>query len=235
MRAQIAYKQKKAVSQLSDSAFFVLRILYRKYFINLHQSLKMTQADDTIKRLSQGHKSVFNDLFEQYYERLYHLSYQYLNNEDEAKDIVQDTFIKLWEVRADLNPDTNIRNFLFTITKNNCLNMLKRRQFLIKEHEKIKWAEMHYAYEALNRMGHEYMEFEELKEKIETAVERLPKYCQRVFLMSRFEDRKNKEIAEELNISIKTVEAHLTKALKLLRSDLKEYLPLIVTITTLLS
>ncbi len=195
----------------------------------------MVTSGDIIMRLSQGDKSVFNIVFEQYYEMLYHLSYQYLCNEAEVKEIVQDSFTKLWEVRSELAPNSNIRNFLFTITKNNCLNVLKRRQFLIKEHEKIKWMEMHYAYESLSRMGSDFMEFEELKERVERAIQRLPEHCQKVFLMSRFEDKKNKEIADELNISIKTVEAHLTKALKLLRLDLKDLLPTLAVITTLLS
>ena len=163
------------------------------------------------------------------------LSLHYLEDEDEAKGVVQDAFVKLWEIRQNLTPDSNIRNFLFTLVKNNCLNVLKRKQILLKHHEKIKWIEMHYQYESLSRMSGDYLEFKELKEKIDLAIKNLPEHCRIVFELSRFEDLKNREIAEKLGVTPKTVEAHLTKALKILRNDLKEYLPVILAITKIMN
>jgi RNA polymerase sigma-70 factor (ECF subfamily) len=95
--------------------------------------------------------------------------------------------------------------------------------------------EMHYQYESLSRMGSDYLEFNELKEKIDLAIKNLPEHCRIVFEMSRFEELKNREIAEKLGITQKTVEAHLTKALKILRNELKEYLPVIAVITKILN
>jgi RNA polymerase sigma-70 factor (ECF subfamily) len=95
--------------------------------------------------------------------------------------------------------------------------------------------EMHYQYESLSRIGDNYLEFNELKEKIDLAIKNLPEHCRVVFEMSRFEDLKNREIEEKLGISQKTVEAHLTKALKILRNDLKDYLPVIIAITKILN
>jgi RNA polymerase sigma-70 factor (ECF subfamily) len=158
----------------------------------------------------------------------------YLEDIDESKGVVQDAFVKLWEIRNDLNPDSNIQNFLFTLVKNSCLNLLKRKQILLKHHEKIRWLEMHYQYESLARMGDDYLEFNELKVKIELAISNLPDYCRKVFEMSRFEELKNREIAEKLAVSQKTVEAHLTKALKILRNELKDYLPAIALIARIL-
>jgi RNA polymerase sigma-70 factor (ECF subfamily) len=185
-------------------------------------------------RLLADHPDYFKTLFKDYFQPLCHLSMHYLEDIDESKGVVQDAFVKLWEVRHGLNPDSNIQNFLFTLVKNSCLNLLKRKQILLKHHEKIKWLEMHYQYESLNRMGDDYLEFNELKIKIESAIRQLPGSCRKVFEMSRFEELKNREIAENLGISQKTVEAHLTKALKILRNQLKDYLTLIVIITEIL-
>ena len=94
---------------------------------------------------------------------------------------------------------------------------------------------MHYQYESLTRLSDNYLEFTELKEKTENAIKNLPEQCRLVFQMSRFEELKNREIAENLGISQKTVEAHLTKALKILRKELKDYLPIILTIFKILN
>ena len=94
---------------------------------------------------------------------------------------------------------------------------------------------MHYQYESLSRMGDDYLEFDELKHKIDLAIQNLPEHCRVVFEFSRFENLKNREIAEKLGVTQKTVEAHLTKALKILRNELKDYLPVIVAITKILN
>ena len=179
-------------------------------------------------------KGGFKNIFLEYYQPLCHLSFHYLEDYDEAKEVVQVAFVKLWEIRENLNEDSNIRNFLFTLVKNNCLNILKRKQMLSKHHEKLKWMEMHYQYESLSRIGSNYLEFNELKEKLDLAIKNLPEHCRIVFEMSRFDELKNREIADKLGITQKTVEAHLTKALKILKNDLKEYLPVLFVITKIL-
>ncbi len=190
--------------------------------------------DQTLQLLKDDRNS-FKDIFNEYFHPLCHLGLHYLEDEDEAKEVVQDAFVKLWEIRNDLNVESNLRNFLFTLVKNSCLNTLKRRQILLKHHESIKWMEMHYQYESLARMGDDYMEFKELKAKIDHAIQHLPEHCRVVFELSRFEELKNREIAEILGVTQKTVEAHLTKALKILRNDLKDYLPIIAVITKILN
>ena len=187
--------------------------------------------DSTSSSLLSEERERLKTLFRDYFQPLCHLSMHYLEDLDEARGVVQDAFVKLWEIRDKLNADSNLRNFLYTLVKNSSLNILKRKQILLKHHEKIKWMEMHYQYESLNRIGDDYLEFSELKEKIDLAIQRLPEHCRIVFQMSRFDDLKNREIAEKLAVTQKTVEAHLTKALKILRNDLKEYLPIIVIIS----
>lgn len=180
-------------------------------------------------------KESFRKIFREYYQPLCHLSRNYVVDEDEANGVVQEAFVKLWEIRNELNADSNLKNFLFTLVKNNCLNILKRRQILLKHHERIKGIELNYQYESLNRIDADFLEYKELKEKIDLAIQNLPEHCRVVFEMSRFEDLKNREIAEKLGVTQKTVEAHLTKALKILRNELKDYLPFIVAITKILN
>jgi len=189
---------------------------------------------EPILHLSNGNRMFFRDIFNDYYQPLCHLSTYYLEDREEAKGVVQEAFVKLWEARHELNPDSNLRNFLFTLVKNSCLNILKRRQILLKHHERIKEIEIRYQYESLSRINDEYLEFNELQEKLSAAIENLPGQCRVVFELSRFGELKNREIAEKLGVTQKTVEAHLTKALKILRNELKDYLPLIIAVTKIL-
>lgn len=189
---------------------------------------------EPVLQLLNDRKKDFRDIFDLYYQPLCHLARYYLGDEDEAKGVVQDAFVKLWEISHALNSDSNLRNFLFTLVKNSCLNILKRRQIVLKHHERIRVMEIHYQIESLSRIHDDYLELNELKEKIDTAVKNLPEHCRVVFEMSRFEEMKNREIAEKLGVSQKTVEAHLTKALKIMRSELKDYLPLIFIFTEFL-
>ncbi len=191
----------------------------------------MQDSAKIVPKLIDGEHHIFRGVFKKYYLMLFNLSYQYLEDEDEAKEVVQEAYLKLWETKGSLKSNSNIQNYLFTIVKNNCLNRLKRKQLLLEHHEKIRWMELQYRYEGLNYIGHDYLEFDELKKKIEIAINNLPEHCQRVFKMSRFDERKNAEIAQELGVTVKTVEAHLTKALKILRKELKEYLPILTAIS----
>ena len=169
-----------------------------------------------------------------YFQPLCHLSRHYLEDEDEARGVVQDAYVKLWEIRSNLQQDSNLGYFLFTLVKNSCLNIIKRRQNILRHHEIIRAKELHYQYESLERVGPDFLEFNELIEKIERAIKNLPEHCRVVFEMSRNEEFKNREIAEKLGVTQKTIEAHLTKALKILRKELKEYLPLVVIVTEIL-
>lgn len=185
-----------------------------------------------INRALKKGSEVFQQVFDEYYEMLLHISMQYLSEED-AKEAVQEAFLKLWENRKQVKEDANIRNFLFTIVKNNCLNMIKRQQVALKNKAPLMWIEMHYEYEAIAKLDYTNLEFEELKERVENAVERLPGQCKTVFMLSRYRHLKNSEIALELGVTEKTVEAHITKALKILRHDLKDYLPILIALNFL--
>jgi len=180
-----------------------------------------------IDLLKEGNKREFERVYFDFFDVLYALGIQYTSDRYMAESIVQDTFLKLWEVRESLLPETNIRNFLYTLTKNSCLNYLRDQKVVWKNLNKIRAYEYTYAIESLKRIGNNFMEFEELSLKLDTAIENLPDELKVVFKMSRFDEMRYRDIAEKLAISEKTVEARMTRALKILRSELKDFLPLL--------
>jgi RNA polymerase sigma-70 factor (ECF subfamily) len=178
---------------------------------------------DNIDMIREGNKNEFERLYNDFFDVLYAISMQYTADRTDAEGIVQDVFTKLWLGRTNLLPATNIRNYLYTLTKNLCLNHLRNKKRKFQITNPVFATEIDYSIESLNSIGDNIFEFEELKEKIELAIEKLPTELKTVFSMSRFDELKNREIADKLAISEKTVEGRMTKALKFLRTELKEY------------
>lgn len=180
--------------------------------------------------LREGEKIAFEEIYNDFFGVMHHLSVQYLHDQKVSEEIVQDTFMKLWEIRETLNEQFNIRNFLYTITKNNCLNYLRNQKIALKHQQNIQYLEIQFNFEALERLGN-YMEFEELREKIDNVIAALPDDLRETFLLSRYEELHYKEIADKQSISIKTVEARVSRALRILRFELKDYVTLICLIS----
>ncbi len=179
-----------------------------------------------IRLLREGDKAAFEAVYHEFFGVLYSLSSQYLFKPEDAEEMVQEAFLKLWEVRSRLNENSNIKNFLYTITKNNCLNFIRNEQ-IASSHLKRYFDELQYNYEALYLLEDDYSRVEELKLKIDEAIDSLPLKWKNIFRMSREEELRYKDISKRLGISEKTVEASITKALKKLREELKEYLAFI--------
>ena len=192
------------------------------------------KLNSLILSLKKGEKSAFEEIYADFFGVIYHLSYQYLKDTKISEEIVQDTFMKLWDIRETLNEQFNIRNFLYTITKNNCLNYLRNQKTILKHQENLKYLEMQFNYEALDKLG-SYIEFEELRSKIDQAITALPDDLRETFLLSRFDELSYKEIAQKLSVSVKTVEARMTKSLKILRHELADYLAIICLFTNIFS
>jgi len=185
----------------------------------------LTDNKISIAKLKAGDKKEFKKVYFEFFDVLYCLCLHYTNYQEISEDIVQDAFLKLWEIKAGLKKDTSIKNFLFTITKNSCLNYLKSQQIANKHLSLIKERQAYYSAKALENIGDEIFELEELKIKIDNSIEHLPDNIKAVFKMNRYESMKYSEIADYLNISKKTVEARISKALSILRKELRDYLP----------
>lgn len=182
---------------------------------------------EIVREIKSGDKSVYESLYRFFYPKLSYFSNQYLLDVDAANSVAQDVFTELWEKKLTLHEDTNIQAWLFTVTKNKSLKLISKEKTKQKYNDYIRARQLDINYKSLTDFDTSNFLFEELQDKIKTALAKLSPPVRAVFEKSRFEDKKNREIAEELGISVKTVEAHVSKALKLLRTELKEYLPLL--------
>lgn len=169
---------------------------------------------DSIKK---GDIRSYEALFRAYYKPLLIYSERIVDDKDDANEIVQDIFLKLWEKRKNLEIKTSVNSYLYRAVYNNSLQLLKRKKLDLK----YKQYKIHQSNEPTNPS--EKMIATELSHKIALLLEELPENCKRIFKMNRFQGMKYQEIADELVISIKTVEANMTKALKFFREHLAEY------------
>jgi len=190
----------------------------------------MDQTDDKelYLKLKEGDERAFQALFKKYYSAMCHFARQFLNDSELAEETVQDMFVKIWEKRASLNIETSVKHYLFRSVRNQCLNQI--------QHEKIKKQYASMVLESAHQdidPGHYYIEVG-LFQRIEKSIESLPPKRQEIFRLSREQGMKYKEIAETLNISVKTVEAQMGLALKHLRDELKDFSNHLMTLFVIL-
>jgi RNA polymerase sigma-70 factor (ECF subfamily) len=168
-----------------------------------------TRADD---------EKAFEALFRLYYPHLCLYATQVLKNPSAAEEIVQELFVRLWEKRKETQIDTSVKNYLFRAVKNHCLNYIK--------HNKIKneYSQKVLAVSNPEDTSENIEAQDELFQKIEESIAALPEKRQEIFRLSRQEGLKYREIAEKMNISIKTVETQMGLAIKTLREKLRDFL-----------
>ncbi len=185
-----------------------------------------------IERLQNDDESAFEIIYKKFVPRLYYFVYEYISHKDIAENVVQETLMVLWNKRNELIPNTNLDAYLYTVAKNNCLYKLRDSRYQEKffSPSGVDILELKANYSALEILDTSQLIMEEIELIISKTLEQLSPQCRSVFQMSRFEEKKNREIAEELNISVKAVEGHISKALKVFRIALKDYLPLVAFI-----
>lgn len=157
----------------------------------------------------------FSLLFRRYHAVLCNHATRYVWNKEVAQDIVSDVFFNCWKNQDFAKINTSYRAYLFGAVRNGCYNYLTRelsRRAPLESVEDVG---------ADIQRPDQIVQFDELQHKIESVIAQLPPQCKRVFLLSRFENKKYQEIADELCISAKTVEMHISKALQTLRTALK--------------
>lgn len=184
---------------------------------------------EILKKIRNNDEAAFKVIFNKYYSRLYYFILEFISFDDIAENIVQDTFFTLWNKRHELKDDSNLGAYLFTVAKNNCLYRLRDQRYRQKLFTAnfLDQNELEMNMEVLNSLDSSAYSFEEIERIIERTLEELPPQCKKVFILSRFQEKKNKEIAEELNISVKVVEKHISKGLKKFKESLKDYLPFV--------
>jgi RNA polymerase sigma-70 factor (ECF subfamily) len=193
------------------------------------RAVRMELPNETVARLlAKRDESTFEQVFKTYFKSLHAYAFTILKDEVQAEEMVQQVFFRLWDRSEALSITGSVAAYLYRAVHNESLNYIK--------HQKVRSDHrLHVAYSMKNQADHASKKVlaSELEKKIQEALADLPEQCRTVFQMSRFEEMKYKEIADELDISIKTVENQMGKALKLLRAKLVEYLPLFLLFFTI--
>jgi RNA polymerase sigma-70 factor, ECF subfamily len=187
------------------------------------QFIQGIQEKELIVRLKNGDQTAFELLFLFYYPGLVVYSRQFTADHSEAEEIVQDFFVRFWQKHKQVIPSDSLKNYFFSSVKNSCLNFLKHKK--IEERyikEMVELSNHHLLYEPDLYIA------SELQEKIRNGINNLPEKCREIFIMSRIRGFKNEDIAAELNLSKRTVETQISKALKVLRVELKDYVGLLI-------
>lgn len=169
---------------------------------------------------------------------LYHMVFareyfarEYVHSESDAENIIQDVFLHLYERRDLMDAYTNLTAYLFTSIKNRCLDYLRK---WVLEQETAQGVqdefdmELRMKYDSLEIFNTQFSDETDIGELLDNALQKLPERCRNIFIMNKLEGKKQKEIAEELNLSINTVESQMGIAYKKLREELKDCLPLFI-------
>ncbi len=171
-----------------------------------------------LKRMIDGDENSFKYFFDKYYDDLCNFVNSYVRNESLSEDIVQNIYIYFWEKKGSLPPNCSIKSYLYTASKNKCLNHLRNE----KNRNRI-FEELISESRGLDETNVHFLEFEELKTIISEAVDGLPNQCRTIYQFSREEGMSNKEIADKLGISVKTVENQMTIAIRKIKDFLQPY------------
>jgi RNA polymerase sigma-70 factor, ECF subfamily len=179
-----------------------------------------------IKKLRQGDEASYLFLFREYYIPLCIYARRYLGRKDLAEDIVSETFFNIWNRRHTLDIHSSLKSYLFQAVCKNSLNYLRKlkKEEMLEDYMMKHSLDINGLENSTDYLPSDILFLKDLNEKVKQGVDRLPPQQQSTFKLKRYEGKKNKEIAEIMGISIKTVEMHLAKALLSLRIHLKDFL-----------
>ncbi len=168
------------------------------------------------KRIRKGDIKAFDLLYHTYSQKLYGFAFSMLKNHDDAKEIVQDTFLKIWEKREMINPASSLQAFLFSVSYHTAIDLIRKR---FKDDQYLTYLQAQ-SHENESVTTEEPAYYQELIRILNNVIGELPEQRKKIYLLSREEGLSHKEIAEKLNISVKTVENQITLALKTIRKQL---------------
>lgn len=174
--------------------------------------------------------TVFSGIYTMYFPRLLRFSRFYVLSEGEAENIVQDIFAYIWSHMEVLDGIRNMDAFLLTMVKNRCVDFL-RGQLSDERKEKLQnfvGQEFEFKLYSLQQVDETLLSADQAEKLLYAAIDKLPERCREIFLLSRMEGLKNREIAERLQVSVSTVENQMTIAIRKLKIELKDYLPILL-------
>jgi len=186
-----------------------------------------------IVNLHNDKKSDFSRVYSIYFPKLVRFAREFVLSTEDAENIIQDIFIYLWEHQEILGSLSNLNAFLFVLVKNRCIDFIRQKKLVERKREEFEMVmdkELQLKMYALQQFDENALSADDIEVILNNAINSLPEKCREVFILSRMEGLKYREIAERLNISTKTVENQIITALKKLRVELKDYLPLFIFI-----
>lgn len=181
-------------------------------------------------RIVLGDTHAFTEAYNQYHKLLYTLAYKYLMSEEMSKDAVQHVFSKLWENRNNISINTSLKNYLFTMTKNHILNIIRNQNSAIQKNYEIAQTAETTEDNLLRKI-----EESELKQSFYDAINKLPENKKEICLLKIRDELSNQEIADKMELSINTIKTHYSESVKILRRYLSHLMFFALIITFFIS
>lgn len=192
---------------------------YTKRRMRKREGLRLDLEKDYLEKLKEGDCAAFSTLFLAYYEDLVLFARRLIYDKDTAEEIVQEAFVKLWEARETVVVRVSLKSFLLKSVQNRCIDWHRHQRIRKQASAAIKEDSVLYQYDTDNDVLKS-----DLESRLDFALSMLPDELRETYTMNRFEGMKYHEIAEKLNVSVRTIEVRMGRALHLLREYLKEYL-----------
>lgn len=194
------------------------------YLCAEHNLLKVTETsvhDQSTQPIRISDELEFERIFRQYHQLLCRYAFSIVKDAEHAEEMVQEVFLKIWEKKDSLEFSVSLKSYLYRAVHNSCLNLIDKKKKEVRMDD-VTLKIVHPTATAEEKVQHK-----ELDQAIAAALEKLPAECRKVFEMSRFGEMKYREIADTLGISVKTVENQMGKALRIMREQLSDYLPIL--------
>ena len=180
--------------------------------------MKLFPGDiELVEKLQKGDVEAFDLLFDKYSRKLYAFGLKYLKSTDEAEELVQSVFLKLWEHNKDLKKEFSFKSYLFTIAYNDICKLFRKRKYLQKFIDDSQYENSHSSSETENDI-----DYQSVLEQVNQIIDKLPERQKTIFLKSRMEGKSTKEIAEEVGLSAGTVDNYISESLKFIRAQVKK-------------